>query len=41
METDLLKIAGIIVFMIICNFLAYSWYTSKAWNYDRGAKHGA
>jgi len=32
MELDLIKIFCVIVFLIICNILAYLWYTSKWWN---------
>jgi len=36
MELDLFKIGLIIGFLIICNILAYKWYTSKWWNVPRG-----
>jgi len=32
MELDLIRIAGVIVFLLISNVLAYLWYNSKWWN---------
>ena len=31
MEMDLFKIALVIIFMVVCNVLAYAWYTNKSW----------